>query len=61
MYIKVYFNDKPLFLADSLSPEIEPLVHHDDAVYIDEFSPPAIKSMIHENAPGKSACGNFCS
>lgn len=48
MHIKIYFNDKPLFLCDEIDQEISPYVHHDDAVFIDEFSTPAIKSMIHE-------------
>jgi 8-oxo-dGTP pyrophosphatase MutT (NUDIX family) len=48
MYIKVYFNDKPLFLTDTIDAEIEPYKHHDDAIFMDEFSPPAINSIIHE-------------
>lgn len=48
MHLKIYFNDKPLFLADAIDPEIEPYVHHDDAVFIDEFSTPGINSMLHE-------------
>ena len=47
MYIKIYFNDKPLFLCDAMTPEIEAYAHHDDAVLIDEFSHPAVNSMIH--------------
>lgn len=48
MYIKIYFGDKPLFLCDEITPDIEPFAHHDDAVLIDELSPNAIKSMIYE-------------
>ncbi|HYE55689.1 MAG TPA: NUDIX hydrolase [Chitinophagaceae bacterium] len=48
MHIKIYFQDKPLYLCDDIDHEIAPYVHHDDAVFIDEFSTPAIKSMIHE-------------
>ena len=48
MHIKIYFNSKPLYLCDDIDEEISPYVHHDDAVFIDEFSTPAIKSMIHE-------------
>jgi len=48
MHIKIYFQDKPLYLCDDIDHEIAPFVHHDDAVFIDEFSTPAIKSMIHE-------------
>jgi 8-oxo-dGTP pyrophosphatase MutT (NUDIX family) len=48
MHVKIYFNDKPLFLADQLDAEIEPYVHHDDAVMIDELSAPSVNAMIHE-------------
>jgi 8-oxo-dGTP pyrophosphatase MutT (NUDIX family) len=48
MYIKIYFGDKPLFLCDGVSSDIEPYLHHDDTILIEEFSSPAIKSMIYE-------------
>jgi len=48
MHIKIYFQDKPLFLCDDIGEAISPYVHHDDAVFVDEFSTPAINSMIHE-------------
>ena len=48
MHITIYFNDKPLFLADKLEGELENYAHHDDAVLIDEFSAAAINSMIYE-------------
>ena len=48
MYIKIYFNDKPLFLCDEMTEEIRAYAHHDDAVLIDDFSHPAVNSMIHE-------------
>ncbi|HYF30597.1 MAG TPA: NUDIX hydrolase [Chitinophagaceae bacterium] len=48
MHIKIYFSNKPLYLCDDIDQEIAPYVHHDDAVFIDEFSTPAINSMIHE-------------
>jgi 8-oxo-dGTP pyrophosphatase MutT (NUDIX family) len=59
MYIKIYFNDKPLFLCDELDATIEPFRHHDDAIFIDEFSAPAIKSMIHEMELQKIHAGIF--
>jgi 8-oxo-dGTP pyrophosphatase MutT (NUDIX family) len=59
MHIKIYFNDKPLFLADAISEEIEPYRHHDDAVLIDEFSLNGIKSMIHEMRAEKVHAGIF--
>ncbi|HET6255093.1 MAG TPA: NUDIX domain-containing protein [Puia sp.] len=48
MYIKIYFNDKPLFLCDEMTDEIKRYAHHDDAVLIDEYSHPAVNAMIHE-------------
>jgi ADP-ribose pyrophosphatase YjhB (NUDIX family) len=59
MYIKVYFNDKPLFLCNEIDKTIEPYLHHDDAVFIDEFSGHAVKSMIHEMALQKIQVGIF--
>ena len=59
MNIKIYFNDKPLFLCDTLNEEINGYAHHDDAVFIDEFSPPAVNSMIHEMRQEKVHAGIF--
>jgi 8-oxo-dGTP pyrophosphatase MutT (NUDIX family) len=59
MHTKIYFNDKPLFLTDSITAEIEPYVHHDDAVLIDEFSPGGINSMIHEMRQAKVHAGIY--
>lgn len=59
MHIKIYFNDKPLFLTDAITPDIEPYAHHDDAVLIDEFSTPGVNSMIHEMRQEKVHAGIF--
>ena len=59
MYIKIYFNDKPLFLCNEMTPEIAAYAHHDDAVLIDEFSHPAVNSMIHEMRLAKIHAGIF--
>ena len=48
MYIKIYFDDKPLFLCDEIEASLQPYLHHDDAVFIDELNIHAVKSMIHE-------------
>ena len=48
MYIKIYFDDKPLFLCDSVDATLQPYIHHDDAVFIDELNLHTVKSMIHE-------------
>jgi 8-oxo-dGTP pyrophosphatase MutT (NUDIX family) len=59
MHIKVYFNDRPLFLTDAVDAEIEPYKHHDNAIFMDEFSPPAINSIIHEMRLQKIHAGVF--
>ena len=48
MFIKIYFDDKPLFLCDNVDATLQPYIHHDDAVFIDELNLHTIKSMIHE-------------
>lgn len=59
MFIKIYFNDKPLFLCDNVDDAIQPYVHHDDAVFIDELNTHTIKAMIHEMEQEKVHAGVF--
>ena len=59
MYIKIYFNDKPLFLCDDVNGELQPYVHHDDAVFIDELNLHTVKSMIHEMQDASIHAGVF--
>jgi 8-oxo-dGTP pyrophosphatase MutT (NUDIX family) len=47
-YITIYFDEKPVYLCDSIHPEIEEVKHHPDAIYIDELSAAAINSLLHE-------------
>ena len=47
-YITIYFGDKPVFLCDEMTAEIEEYRHHPDAVFIDELSTAAINSLLHE-------------
>ena len=48
MFIKFYFEDKPVFLCDKIDKTIDEYMHHPDAVFIDEISTAAIKSLLHE-------------
>ena len=48
MHIKIYFGDKPVFLCDDISAELNEILHHPDAVFVDEITNPAIKSLLHE-------------
>ncbi len=59
MYVKIYFNDKPLFLCDEVDKTLEPYLHHDDTVFIDEFSVHAVKSMLHEMEQQKIHAGIY--
>lgn len=59
MYIKIYFDNKPLYLCDTVEEEIEPYIHHDDAVFIDELNSHTVKTMIHEMQLAKVHAGVF--
>lgn len=59
MYIKIYFNSKPLFLCDGFNEEINTYAHHDDAIFIDEFSNAAVNSMVHEMKIDKVHAGIY--
>ncbi len=48
MYIKIYFNEKPVYLCDEIDSKLNEILHHPDAVFMDEISGPAIKSLLHE-------------
>ena len=48
MHIKIYFEEKPVYLCDEINKELNEILHHPDAVFIDEISGPAIKSLLHE-------------
>ena len=59
MFIKIYFDDKPLFLCDEVDAFINEFVHHDDAVFIDELNTHTVKAMIHEMQQRKVHAGVF--
>src|SRR5438874_4135097 len=59
MYIKIYFNDKPLFLCNSIDEAIKPFIHHDDAIFIDELDSHTVKTMIHEMQQAHVRAGVF--
>jgi len=48
MYINIYFGDKPVILCDAIDKEINEILHHPDAVFVDEVSSRAVKAMLHE-------------
>lgn len=59
MFLKIYFDNKPLFLCDEVDETLQPYIHHDDAVFIDELNSHTIKSMIHEMQLEKVHAGVF--
>lgn len=59
MQKKIYFNNKPLYLVDVLTPEIEEFLHHEETVFIDEFNSHTVKAMIHEMEQAKVHRGIF--
>lgn len=46
--IKVYVQNKPLFLIDKVTAEVEDFLHRNDTMYIDELNPPAVKTMLQQ-------------
>ncbi len=47
-YITIYFGNKPVYLCDAFSNEIDSVKHHPDAIFVDEISNAAINSLLHE-------------
>lgn len=46
--VKIYIQNKPLFLIDSMNAEIEDYLQRPTTIFIDEVSPAAVKTMLHE-------------
>lgn len=59
MFLKIYFGKKPLFLCTDLNETIQPYIHHDDTVFIDELNAHTIKTMIHEMQEPEIHAGVF--
>ncbi len=59
MRYKIYFGNSPLYLTSELDEEMSAIMHHDDGVYMDELSNPAVKSMIHEMKDPRHHAGVF--
>ncbi len=57
MFIKVYFGDKPVYLCDKIDGELQEVLHHPDAILIDEISSAAINSLLHEIVKEKFHAG----
>lgn len=57
MFIKVYFGEKPVYLCNELEDELKEILHHPDAILIDEISSAAINSLLHEIVKDKFHAG----
>lgn len=60
MHLKIYFNEKPLFLCDVVDETIEPYIHRDDTIFMDELNSHTVKTMIYELQQEKINAGVFC-
>lgn len=57
--VKIYFNNKPLFITNQITKELEEYLHHEDTVFIDEFNVHTVKAMVHEMELEKIRAGVF--
>jgi 8-oxo-dGTP pyrophosphatase MutT (NUDIX family) len=57
--VKIYFNNKPLFITNQITKELEEYLHHEDTVFIDEFNVHTVKAMVHEMELEKIHAGVF--
>ena len=57
--VKIYFNNKPLFITNEITRELEEYLHHEETVFIDEFSVHTVKAMVHEMEAPQIRAGVF--
>ncbi|WP_172623039.1 NUDIX hydrolase [Flavisolibacter ginsenosidimutans] len=46
--VRIYVHNKPLFLIDKVTDEVEDYLHRPDTVFIDELNSPAISTILKE-------------
>jgi 8-oxo-dGTP pyrophosphatase MutT (NUDIX family) len=59
MHKTIYFNNKPLFITNEITKELEEYLHHEETVFIDDFNFHTVKAMIHEMELSKIHAGVF--
>ena len=59
MFIKIYFNNKPLFLCDQISDLPEGYMHRNNTFFTDELSITALNSMIYEMQSDRITAGVY--
>jgi ADP-ribose pyrophosphatase YjhB (NUDIX family) len=59
MYKTIYFNNKPLFITNEITGELDEYLHYEDTVLIDEFNTHTVKAMLHEMEQSKIHAGVF--
>ena len=57
--IKIYVQNKPLFLVDSIGKEIEEYVHRPDILFIDKLNFSSINTMLQQLEQGDFYAGVF--
>jgi 8-oxo-dGTP pyrophosphatase MutT (NUDIX family) len=57
--LKIYFNNKSLFITNQITKELEEYLHHEETVLIDEFNNHTVKAMIHEMEASQIHAGVF--
>lgn len=57
--VTIYIQNKPLFLTATLNAEIEDYLHRPTTLFLDELSPAAVKTMVHELEQPEIYCGVF--
>lgn len=59
MNIKIYFDNKPLFLCNETDGSIEPLLHNPGTVFIEDSSLQALPSLIGKMSEQHTSAGIF--
>lgn len=59
MHIKIFFDNKPLFICDTIDDTLQPLLHRDDVIFIDELNAHTIKTILHEMQQAAVHAGVF--
>jgi ADP-ribose pyrophosphatase YjhB (NUDIX family) len=60
MQLKIFFDEKPVYLCDTITEEMKELLQHPESVFVDELSTPAINTLLHEIKKETFHAGVIC-
>lgn len=48
MFYKIYYGERVIFLCNEIDEVIQPYLHHDDSLFLDELNTQTLNTLLYE-------------